>query len=60
MPSVSLFKAAKNMDVWLLPIFECISHRAWSEIGNKLEWACSYIFKNAQKSAQRQSKKTLR
>ncbi|MDE1240474.1 IS4 family transposase [Vibrio aestuarianus] len=59
MPSVSLFKAAKNVDVWLLPIFECISHRAWSEIGNKLEWACSYIFKNAQKSAQRKSKKNI-
>ncbi|MBF4327914.1 IS4 family transposase, partial [Vibrio anguillarum] len=43
MPSVSLFKAAKNVDVWLLPIFECISHRAWSEISNKLEWAASYI-----------------
>ncbi|MBB1466280.1 IS4 family transposase, partial [Vibrio sp. SG41-7] len=41
------------------PIFECISHRAWSEIGNKLEWACSYIFKNAQKSAQRKSKKNI-
>ncbi len=59
MPSVSLFKAAKNVDVWLLPIFECISHKAWSEIGNKLEWASSYIFKNAQKSAQRKSKKNI-
>jgi len=59
MPSVSLFKAAKNVDVWLLPIFECISHKAWSEIGNKLEWACSYIFKNAQKSPQRKSKKNI-
>ncbi len=33
MQSVSLFKAEKNVDVWLLHI----SHKAWSEIGNKLE-----------------------
>lgn len=46
MPTVSLFKAAKNVDVWLLPIFECISHKAWSEIGNKLEWACSCVFRS--------------
>jgi hypothetical protein len=59
MPAVSLFKAAKNVDVWLLPIFECISHKAWSEIGNKLEWASSYISKNARKSAQRKSKENI-
>ncbi|SNX49665.1 Transposase DDE domain protein [Vibrio thalassae] len=59
MPTVSLFQAAKNVDVWLLPIFECISHKAWSEIGTRLEWACSYIFKNAQKSTQRKSKKNI-
>ncbi len=59
MPPVSLFKAAKNVDVRLLPIFECISHKAWSEIGNTLEWAFSYIFNNARKSAQRKSKKNI-
>ncbi len=59
MPSVSLFKAAKNVDVWLLPIFECISHKAWSEISNKLEWATSYILKNARKSPQSKSKKNI-
>lgn len=59
LPSVSLFKAAKNVDVWLLPIFECISHGAWSEISNKLEWAASYISRNAQKSAQRKSKENI-
>ncbi|MBD1559665.1 IS4 family transposase [Vibrio sp. S9_S30] len=59
MPSISLFKAAKNVDVWLLPIFECISHKAWSEIVNKLEWAASYILKNAQKSAQRKSRENI-
>jgi hypothetical protein len=51
LPSVSLFKAAKNVDVWLLPIFECISHGAWSEISNKS--------RNAQKSAQRKSKENI-
>lgn len=59
MPSVSLFRSAKNVDVWLLPISECISHKAWSEIGDKLEWASRYIFKNTQKSAQRKSKKNI-
>ncbi len=59
MPSVSLFKAAKNVDVWLLPIFECISHKAWSEISDRLEWAMSYISKNAQKSVQRKSKENI-
>jgi hypothetical protein len=43
MPSVSLFKAAKNVEVWLLPIFECICHRAWSEITEKIDRAVCYI-----------------
>lgn len=58
-PSVSLFKVAKNVDVWLLPIFECISHKAWSEIGNKLEWAFGYIFKSVRKFVQRKSMKNM-
>ncbi|GGB78090.1 IS4 family transposase [Shewanella inventionis] len=59
MPSVSLFKAAKNVDVWLLPIFECICHRAWSEITEKIDWAVSYITINAKKSQQRKSRKDI-
>lgn len=59
MPSVSLFKAAKNVDVWLLPIFECISHNAWSEIRDKIDWAICYIIKNVQKSQQRKTKKDI-
>ena len=59
MPSVSLFKAAKNVDVWLLPIFECISHKAWSEIRDKIDWAICYIMKNARKSQQRKSIKNI-
>ena len=59
MPSASLFKAAKNVDVWLLPIFECVSHGAWSELIYKIDWAACYILKNAQKSAQRKSKENI-
>ena len=59
MPSVSFFKAAKNVDVWLLPIFECVSHKAWSEIVDKIDWAIRYIMKNAQKSQQRKAKKDI-
>jgi len=47
------------IDVWLLSVFECISHGAWSEIGNKLEWAASYISRNVQKSVQRKSKENI-
>lgn len=58
-PAVSLFKAAKNVDVWLLPIFECLSHRAYSEIREKIEWAISYILTNAKKSQQRKPKENI-
>lgn len=59
MPSVSLFKAAKNVDVWLLPIFKCISHKAWSEIIDNIDWAIRYIINNAKKSQQRKSKENI-
>jgi len=59
MPSVSLFKAAKNVDVWLLPIFECICHQAWLEITERIDWAICYISRNAQKSQQRKSRKDI-
>jgi hypothetical protein len=49
MPSVSLFKAVKNVDVWLQPIFECICHRAWSEIIEKIDLAICYVTRNTQK-----------
>ncbi|PSU35479.1 IS4 family transposase [Photobacterium lutimaris] len=55
-PTVSLFKAAKNVDVWLLPILEAIIHQAWSEIMARLKWAIQYISKNAVKSKQRKSR----
>jgi len=57
LPSVSLYKAAKNVDVWLLPILGAYLHQAWSEIDEKLDWALRYIPRNARKSPQRKSKK---
>lgn len=59
MPCVSLFKAAKNVDVWLLPILECICHCAWSELTEKIDWAICYITNNAKKSQQRKLKKNI-
>lgn len=55
MRAVSFFKAAKNVDVWLLPIQEALVHRAWSEIEQRLVWAERYILKNAVKSQQRKT-----
>lgn len=57
LPSVSLYKAAKNVDVWFLPILEACLHHAWSEITEKLDWALRYIGRNAKKSPQRKIKK---
>ncbi|MGL4475535.1 MAG: IS4 family transposase, partial [Shewanella sp.] len=42
-----------------LPIFECISHKSWSEIIDKIDWAIRYITKNAPKAQQRKSKKDI-
>ena len=58
LPSASVYKAGKNVDVWLLPILEAYIHQAWSEITVRLEWALLYISKNAKKAQQRKSKKT--
>ena len=58
MPTVSLFKAAKNVDVWLLPIFECICHLAWSEIAEKLDWAICFITKTLKSHSKENPKKT--
>jgi Transposase DDE domain len=55
--SVSLYKAAKNVDVWFLPILEAYIHHAWSEITEKLDWALRYIGRNAWKSPQIKSRK---
>ena len=57
--TVSVFKAAKNVDVWFLPILEAYLHQAWSEITDKLDWALRYISRNALKSQQRKSKKNI-
>ncbi|MGI2172509.1 IS4 family transposase, partial [Shewanella sp. MF05960] len=38
---------------------ECICHRAWSEITEKIDWAVCYITINAKKSQQRKSRKDI-
>lgn len=53
--TVSFFRAAKNVDVWLLPILEALIHHAWSEIEPRLLWAKQYLLKNAAKAQQRKS-----
>nr|AKN36364.1 hypothetical protein [Vibrio tasmaniensis] len=47
--------------MWMCGCYQYLNVSATehSNIGNKLEWACSYIFKNAQKSAQRKFKKNI-
>lgn len=57
LPSVSFLKAAKNVDVWLLPILGAIIHHAGSEIEHHLDWALKYLSKNALKLPQRKSDK---
>ncbi|WP_445373605.1 hypothetical protein ACSLVK_13240 [Photorhabdus tasmaniensis] len=37
LPSISFLKAAKNVDVWLLPILGAIIHHAGSEIDLKFK-----------------------
>jgi hypothetical protein len=54
---ISVYKAAKNVDVWLLPVLTAYSQRAWSEIEEYLDWALRYISKNATKSQQQKSRK---
>lgn len=54
---ISVYKAAKNVDVWLLPVLAAYAQQAWSEIEDHLDWALRYISKNATKSQQRKSKK---
>jgi hypothetical protein len=55
-PGLSLFKAAKNADVWFCPIVTAISQRAVKEIEHHLEWAFQYLRQNAQPSQQSKSK----
>ncbi|RAW92190.1 hypothetical protein CKY03_23465 [Photorhabdus sp. S9-53] len=57
LPSVSFLKAAKNVDVWLLPILSAIIHHAGSEIEHHLDWALKYFAKNALKLPQGKSNK---
>ena len=55
-PGLSLFKAAKNADVWFCPVVTAISQRALREIAHHLDWACQYLRRNAQPSQQSKSR----
>lgn len=53
---LSLFKAAKNADVWFCPVVTAISQRAMQEIEHHLDWAFQYLRRNAQPSQQSKSR----
>ena len=53
LPSASVYKAGKNVDVWLLPILEADIHQAWSEITVRLEMGFIYISKNAKNTTKK-------
>lgn len=55
-PGLSLFKAAKNADVWFCPVMTAISQRAMKEIEHHLDWACQFLRRNAQPSQQSKSR----
>ena len=53
-----MFKSAKNVDIWFLPIIKAIAHRAWKEIDHEIMWALEYLSKNALRTKQRKSKQS--
>ena len=55
MPKVSHFKAAKNQDIWFLPIFRFCILQSWEELSAHLDWVRVYFDKNVKKSQQRKS-----
>lgn len=54
--TVSLFKAAKNADIWFLPIMLAICHREILNIEEQLSWAFEYLKRNALPAQQSKSK----
>lgn len=57
---LSLFKSAKNADVWFSPVITAISQRAVRDIEEHLEWATVYLYRNAQPAQQSKSKQDNR
>ncbi len=55
--NISVSKAAKNVDIGLLPILTAYIHQTWSEITACLEWVMKHISENALKSPQRKSRR---
>ncbi len=56
MQKVSFFKAAKNSDVWFIPIMQSIALEEYTKLKEMLEWAFIYLQKNAQLAQQKKSK----
>jgi hypothetical protein len=56
-PLSSVFKVAKNVDMWFLPILSAIFKKTWRKLLHVLKDAEKYILKNAMKTPQRKSKK---
>lgn len=57
---LSLFKAAKNSDVWFSPVITAISQRAMRDIDDHLEWAAVYLCRNALPAQQSKSRQDNR
>ena len=56
---ISVYKAAKNVDVWFLPILMTLSHSALTEIDEKIDWAITYLKRNTIRSTQRKVRKDI-
>ncbi len=56
MQKVSFFKAAKNSDIWFIPIMQSIALEEYTKLKEMLEWAFIYLQKNAQLAQQKKSK----
>jgi hypothetical protein len=52
---LSTLKAAKHSATWWFPLLEAVAHQALGEIKARLEWAASYLAKNARRTKQRKS-----
>ena len=54
--AVSWFKAAKNADVWFLPIMQALYQRELYDIEEQIIWAFEYLKRNALPAQQSKSK----
>ena len=54
--TVSMFKAAMNVDVWFIPILQAVADREYIALKERFEWAYIYLQNNAVTSQQKKSK----